>query len=286
MEYYPTTYPSVQQFPRRTSPRQNMSIAATFRLAQQARGKLSFEASRQDHDLRLLVGHANLLDSLMVELAEAERKQERWFDEIIREEEEEEEEDDEEEEYEDEESEDEYEDEMEYEIEQPEIYGSLPTDYESDSSDSDSDCDEEEYFVHRRIPTKPHHHTREIKIAAAELSDASDDEMMIEDIEDDEDGLYNLTRTTSHQSYAGSPPSLCSDLSDDEDLDDHSMPPSPPQPVLHHPPPSALAKSKDVATMMSGFFDVPGNEPPRELGDHGFYHDIPLFPRAPTIATF
>src|SRR5690554_5859207 len=62
--------------------RRTMSISQTFHLAHQARGKLSFEASQQDHDLRLLVGHANLLDSLMIHLADAEQSQGHWLDSI------------------------------------------------------------------------------------------------------------------------------------------------------------------------------------------------------------
>ncbi|KAJ6172024.1 hypothetical protein N7470_001091 [Penicillium chermesinum] len=60
-----------------------MSITQTYYLAHTARKKLTREASRADHDLRLLVGHANLLDSLMVDLAEAEREQERWFNQTV-----------------------------------------------------------------------------------------------------------------------------------------------------------------------------------------------------------
>ena len=56
-----------------------MSITQTYFLAHSARGKLSKEASRADHDLRLLVGHANMLDHLMIDLANAEQEQERWF---------------------------------------------------------------------------------------------------------------------------------------------------------------------------------------------------------------
>lgn len=56
-----------------------MSITQTYFLAHSARGKLSKEAARADHDLRLLVGHANMLDSLMIDLANAEQEQERWF---------------------------------------------------------------------------------------------------------------------------------------------------------------------------------------------------------------
>jgi hypothetical protein len=61
-----------------------MSITQTYYLAHKARAKLSREAAQPDHDLRLLVGHANLLDSLMLELADAEREQERWFNQSVR----------------------------------------------------------------------------------------------------------------------------------------------------------------------------------------------------------
>jgi hypothetical protein len=61
-----------------------MSITQTYYLAHKARAKLSREAAQPDHDLRLLVGHANLLDTLMLELADAEREQERWFNQTIR----------------------------------------------------------------------------------------------------------------------------------------------------------------------------------------------------------
>ena len=61
-----------------------MSLTQTYRVASIARGKLGREAARGDHDLRLLVGHANLLDCLMVELANAEKEQEAWFNDNLR----------------------------------------------------------------------------------------------------------------------------------------------------------------------------------------------------------
>ncbi|RDA83060.1 hypothetical protein CP532_3855 [Ophiocordyceps camponoti-leonardi (nom. inval.)] len=61
-----------------------MSITQTYQLAHRARAKLSFEAAQPDHDLRLLVGHANMLDSLMLELADVEREQEQWFNQSVR----------------------------------------------------------------------------------------------------------------------------------------------------------------------------------------------------------
>ena len=56
----------------------------TYSVASTARTKLGREAQRADHDLRLLVGHANLLDTLMVELADAEREQEAWFNQSVK----------------------------------------------------------------------------------------------------------------------------------------------------------------------------------------------------------
>ncbi len=60
-----------------------MSITQTYFLAHSARSKLSKEASKSDHDLRLLVGHANMLDSLMIDLANAEQEQESWFNKSV-----------------------------------------------------------------------------------------------------------------------------------------------------------------------------------------------------------
>lgn len=48
----------------------NMSLTETYLLASKARSKLTREASRQDHDLRVLVSHANMLDNLMDSLAQ------------------------------------------------------------------------------------------------------------------------------------------------------------------------------------------------------------------------
>lgn len=60
-------------------PQKMLSLTQTYFLAHSSRQKLSKEAARPDHDLRLLVGHANMLDALMIDLANAEQEQERWF---------------------------------------------------------------------------------------------------------------------------------------------------------------------------------------------------------------
>jgi hypothetical protein len=82
----PTTisFHTPQDSLRQAALKKNMSITQTYYLAHKARAKLSREAAQPDHDLRLLVGHANLLDTLMVELADAEREQERWFNQSVR----------------------------------------------------------------------------------------------------------------------------------------------------------------------------------------------------------
>src|SRR4051794_36264396 len=59
--------------------KQKMSSPQTYLLAHSAHSKLSQEAARADHHLRLLVGHANMLDSLMASLANAQQQEERRF---------------------------------------------------------------------------------------------------------------------------------------------------------------------------------------------------------------
>ncbi|KAK2850659.1 hypothetical protein FQN49_005439, partial [Arthroderma sp. PD_2] len=60
-----------------------MSLTQTYFLAQLARQKLLLAARRADRDLRILAAHANLLDGLMAELAEAENEQEDWFNQSV-----------------------------------------------------------------------------------------------------------------------------------------------------------------------------------------------------------
>lgn len=60
-----------------------MSISEVYHIANTARAKLSSEAARPDQNLRLLVGHANLLESLMLELSSVSRDQENWFTQLL-----------------------------------------------------------------------------------------------------------------------------------------------------------------------------------------------------------
>ncbi|KAI1765102.1 hypothetical protein GGR53DRAFT_287531 [Hypoxylon sp. FL1150] len=189
--------------------RKKMSITQTYFLAHKARAKLSHEAAQPDHNLRLLVGHANLLDSLMVDLAEAEREQESWFNQSVRG--------------------------ASPRTEERHVQWAdevaVEDDWEADSSDSDSDStdDEEDEDVEmadvqplRRIPShsvaippSPQLHT---------IMDEDEDEDA-DDFEDDEEdyGDLSLKRTSSRS--VTSPPEL---EHDSDSSEDESMPPSPP----------------------------------------------------------
>lgn len=188
-----------------------MSITQTYFLAHKARAKLSREAGQPDHNLRLLVGHANLLDSLMLDLAEAEREQESWFNQSVRG--------------------------AAPKTEERHIQwaDSIPTrndaDWEADdSSDSDSDSDLSEddedddvemadAISYRRaragsvVPSSP------------QLSHMGVGEIDEDEVDEDEEDIDSLTLTRSPSHTAASPPEL--DL-DSDASEDESMPPSPP----------------------------------------------------------
>jgi hypothetical protein len=118
-----------------------------------------------------------------------------------------------------------------------EEYGSLAADYSDDSSDSESDVDSEEDYSEYEsesdydeeefeeifedkiisVPTKPARRTSfTANVCLLDDIEESDEEEEYEsdyatEEELEEDGMYTLTRTTSHR-----PPSLCSDESDEE----------------------------------------------------------------------
>lgn len=155
----------------------------------------------------------------MIRLSEAERDQEMWYNSMVRG---------------NEEAREPTKQWPESIPEEQEEYGSLAADYESDSdSSSEEDEDEDEemedldftnYALTRESSFK-YYPTHKTVIGVSEVDEEFEDE---EDDECDDDGLFSLERTASHR-----PPSLCSDLSDDEDED--SNPPSPPQPTIVHP---------------------------------------------------
>ncbi|EFY90161.1 hypothetical protein J3459_007596 [Metarhizium acridum] len=186
----------------RSAPKKTMSITQTYYLAHKARAKLSREAAQPDHDLRLLVGHANLLDSLMLELADAEREQERWFNQSVRGASNNTKTADRRVQW------------ADRIVEQPEE--AYDEDSSDSDSDSDSDFDEDDVEMTNAVSAL-------VPVAAqrAQLVDEDDEEEMGDDLEEDYAQL-ELVRTPSHST---SPPELVDH--DSESSDDESMPPSP-----------------------------------------------------------
>ncbi|KAK3357158.1 hypothetical protein B0T25DRAFT_149168 [Lasiosphaeria hispida] len=231
-----------------------MSITQAYFLAHKARAKLSSEAARPDHNLRLLVGHANLLDSLMLELAEAEREQESWFNQSVRGATK---------------SEDKH---IQWadSVEEPERDWHAE-DADSDSSDEDSDFSDDEdvemadIVSLRRIPS------HSAVLAAPQIQDKDYDYDMEDDsdYEDDEDfAELALQRSPSH---SASPP----ELDHDEDTsEDESMPPSPPTAVL--PAFSEKTREPAISTTTTEFY-APTQDDKDAFYDQGFY----LPPRNP-----
>lgn len=209
--------------PFRRRQQKKMSITQTYYLAHTARKKLTREASRADHDLRLLVGHANLLDSLVLDLADAEREQERWFNQtvsgaskasqdaeprhiqwastVV------------------EEPEEDWD---------PEDASDLESDLsDSDEDDDDSDFDENDFIINtpvRRRAPSPVAPIMEPTLLEDEQDDDTESDFEYDDVEDLAE--LSLTRSPSRQS----PPELLADS--DNDSEDEALPPSPPQPTL------------------------------------------------------
>ena len=170
-----------------------MSLTQTYYIAASARSKLGKEACRADHDLRLLVGHANLLDSLMIELQDAERQQEAWFNQTMA---------------------------KASKAEEPrhiQWADSIAEDSDEDESDSDSECDDDFDMV----PMPRHIVQAPVHITTMEIDE--DEEEFYDDMEDDSE--LALTRVPSQSQ---SPPELVYE----EDSDDESPPASPPQSTL------------------------------------------------------
>jgi len=209
--------PSTGSIYTRAQKKQKMSITQTYFLAHSARGKLSKEASRSDHDLRLLVGHANLLDSLMIDLASAEQEQERWFNQSVSGAKASEEETPSHQW-------------AESIIEEPEADWDAE---DAESTDDDSTYDEET-------------EEENTKTAAPTLIITTEVDEEEEDAEDDEAeyGELALTRTPSRHT----PPELSSDS--DSDSEDEHMPPSPPQPTF-----DSFTEQQRQAIATTSFYD-------------------------------
>ncbi|KAL8686340.1 MAG: hypothetical protein Q9218_007175 [Villophora microphyllina] len=229
--------------PQPPQKKQKMSVTQTYYLAHTARGKLSKEAAKADHNLRLLVGHANLLDGLMLDLAEAEREQESWFNQTVK-----------------------GAAKASEESKHIQWADSIEEAIEDDEySDSDSDSDDEVEQVaqpisFRRLP-------QEKAPAAAPMITMEDDSD--EEMEDDEDNdeEHALTRTSSEH-----PPELLHESSDSESDDD--MPPSPPQAEI---PLDAFSEKQRQAIATTGYYPPTEHEmglAPEDQAsffDEGFY---------------
>lgn len=239
---------------------QKMSVTQTYFLAHKARAKLSHEAAMPDHNLRLLVGHANLLDSLMLELADAEREQESWFNQSVRNAsaqtspvdskkhiqwvdtitEEQEEEDD---------------------------YDSSSDDDSEMSSDDDIEMNDVQMVSLRRVPSNTFHNkapaSPRLEVVEVDMDDFEED-----DYEEEDYPHLTLTRTHSHQSTTSPPPEL--ELDSDESSEDESMPPSPPSTMLptfeHQRQPQKSSESSMAST--TDFFDDSIHYMPRTTTAH------------------
>jgi hypothetical protein len=204
----------------RPQKKQKMSITQTYFLAHSARGKLSKEASRADHDLRLLVGHANLLDSLMLDLANAEQEQEQWFTKSVAQSEE--------------------------AVEEPEADWQAA---DADESDSDSDYDED-----AEMKTEE---THALVITATEVAEEEDFE---DDDDEDYGDLALTRTASRHESppelssdsdsdsedehMPPSPPSATFDA-----FTEHQR-----QAIASPPKDSSLSESQQEAFIEEGFF--------------------------------
>jgi hypothetical protein len=179
-----------------------MSLTRTYAVASTARSKLGREASRADHNLRRLVGHANLLDTLMIDLADAEREQEAWFNSSVSKA-------------------------SPSESRHIQWFDSIQEDFEEDS-DSDSDDESDDGSIYDEDAEMLNMTVRRIRAAPvvieSEEIDSSENE---DDAEFDEefDDEHTLVRIPSRHS----PPELALD---DSDSEDDSMPPSPDQPTM------------------------------------------------------
>nr|POF04257.1 hypothetical protein CFP56_22012 [Quercus suber] len=202
-----------------SSKKQKMSLTQTYFVASTARSKLGREAARADHNLRRLVGHANLLDTLMVELADAEREQEAWFNQSVQ---------------------------KATKPQQPRHIQWIDSieeepmeeDFDDESDDgSDVEDDDVEMFniPLRRLISPP------LDVSSVEMMD--EDSESDSDSDDEFDEQHTLTRVASNHS----PPELTHEA--DSDSEDESMPPSPEQSTF------ALSEKERQAITTTSFYE-------------------------------
>lgn len=183
--------------------KQKMSLTQSFYLAHSARRLLAKEAAKADHDLRRLVGHANLLDGLMIDIADAEREQESWFNQSVT-------------------------GAVTAEASPRTVQwaDSIPETVVEDGSDdegawdegdsSDEDLDDEEVELAKTISLR--RRTSSTTATTTTITEVADEDI---EVDDEDDADHALVRTPS-----ASPPELMHEDSDSSE--DESMPPSPP----------------------------------------------------------
>jgi len=202
-----------------------MSLTQTYYIASSARAKLGKEACRPDHNLRFLVGHANLLDTLMLDLQDAEREQEAWFNQTVQ---------------------------KAQKAEEPKHIqwaDTIVEEEDDEDSDSDSEFDEEDFQMIHTI--------KSIRSPPVSISSEEDEEEEFYD--DDEDvATLALVRTQSH---SANPPELI----DDSDSEDESPPTSPPQATfdldIFSEKHSASISEQQNALLDDGFYIPERNAP-------------------------
>ncbi|TAQ86284.1 hypothetical protein B7494_g5407 [Chlorociboria aeruginascens] len=220
--------------PSQQQQKKKMSVTQTYFLAHTARGKLSSEAARADHNLRLLVGHANLLDSLMLELAAAEQEQESWFNQSVK---------------------------KATKTDEPRhiqwadaVVEDPEEDWQAEDADS-SDSDDSEYDSEDDL---------EMEAGLVSLQRVQSSMVDTEEEYDDDEDLEELALkpTPSHST----PPELDHDS---ESSEDESMPPSPPSDTL---PSFSEKERQQIAT--TSFYSKSASIPESEqqaFFDEGFY---------------
>ena len=192
-----------------------MSLTQTYMLAHIARGKLSKEAAKPDHDLRRLVGHANMLDNMMLDLANAEQEQEAWFNNTVS-----------------------NASKVSQEPKRVQWADAIPEKVVEEEEDSDSDSDDEDYEVAQEMSVR-----KVTRTPTPTAPDFEDEDEEMEDDDDYEDSLA-LRRTSS-----GQPPELMLEDSDSDSDDD--MPPSPPSSTMHF---DAFSEKQRQAIATTSFY--------------------------------
>lgn len=217
-----------------------MSLTQSFYLAHSARRLLAKEAAKADHDLRRLVGHANLLDGLMIDIADAEREQESWFNQSVN---------------------------GAVKAEEPKrtvqwadtVSETAVEDESDEEREWDADSSEEESDEEEIDSVRP------ISLRRPAPTTTTVTEVEDEDMEDDDENDANLalTRTPS-----ASPPEL---MHEDSDSEDESLPPSPP--ALKTPIDSFSEKERQAIATTS-FYESQTSLTPSEqesFFDEGYY---------------